>query len=116
SGAGPGGGAAGAPVPPAHPEGRSQMTVWEPAYVAVGSNLDDPRAQVRRAIEALRSLPATRLVLTSRLYGSRPFGPIAQADFVNAAVGLLTQLDSPSLLRELRAVEAALGRPERRQK
>ena len=37
-------------------------------------------------------------------------GPVEQPDFVNAAAGLLTQLDAPTLLRELKALETRLGR------
>ena len=37
-------------------------TLWFPAYVALGSNLDDPRAQVESAFSALAKLPGTRLI------------------------------------------------------
>ena len=87
------------------------MGLWRPAYVGVGSNLEDPRAQVLRAIGRLAQLPLTRVELTSPLYRSRPLGPVAQPDFVNAVVGLLTQLEAPALLAELHALEGALGRP-----
>jgi 2-amino-4-hydroxy-6-hydroxymethyldihydropteridine diphosphokinase len=83
---------------------------WVPAYVALGSNLEQPQLQVTRAFEALASLPGTRLVLRSSCYRSRPFGPVEQPDFVNAAAALLTQLDAQSLLRELKALESRLGR------
>jgi 2-amino-4-hydroxy-6-hydroxymethyldihydropteridine diphosphokinase len=89
------------------------MALWRPAYVGVGSNLEDPRAQVLRAIDRLAQLPLTRLELTSPLYRSRPLGPVVQPDFVNAVAGLLTRLDAPALLAELRTLEAALGRPAR---
>ena len=91
------------------------MVLWRPAYVGVGSNLDDPRAQVLRACERLAHLPGTRLELSSPLYRSRPLGPIAQPDFVNAVAGLLTQLEPRSLLAELRALETVLGRPPEHQ-
>jgi len=81
-----------------------------PAYVALGSNLDDPRAQVERALAALDGLPETRCVLRSSLYRSPPFGPVAQPDFVNAVAGLLTGLDPAALLEQLQALEAGLGR------
>jgi 2-amino-4-hydroxy-6-hydroxymethyldihydropteridine diphosphokinase len=88
------------------------MDLWHPAYIGVGSNLDDPRAQVLRAFEELAGLPKTRVVLTSPVYISQPFGPVKQPDFANAAVGLLTQLEPLELLEHLHKVEAALGRPE----
>jgi 2-amino-4-hydroxy-6-hydroxymethyldihydropteridine diphosphokinase len=83
---------------------------WIPAYVGLGSNLQDPPQQLRLALAALATLPATRLVCQSPLYGSRPFGPVPQPDFCNAAAGLLTQLGAPALLAELRNLEQQLGR------
>jgi len=81
-----------------------------PAYVAVGSNLDDPRAQVERAFEGLETLRETYSVLRSSLFASRPIGPVEQPDFVNAVAGLLTALDPMDLLGELQALETRLGR------
>jgi 2-amino-4-hydroxy-6-hydroxymethyldihydropteridine diphosphokinase len=89
------------------------MEIWHPAYIGVGSNLSDPRAQVLKASTRLTELPLTRVLLTSPLYRSRPLGPAAQPDFVNAVAGVLTQLDPEALLAALKALEAALGRPER---
>jgi 2-amino-4-hydroxy-6-hydroxymethyldihydropteridine diphosphokinase len=85
-------------------------TRWIPAYVALGSNLDDPRMQVDRAFAALGELPQSRLVLRSSLYRSPPFGPVAQPEFVNAVAGLLTTLDARAMLAELKALEQRLGR------
>ena len=92
------------------------MDLWHPAYIGVGSNLEDPVAQVHRAFAKLRELPRTRVVLLSPLYASKPFGPVAQGDFVNAAAGLLTQLEPRALLESLQSLEAALGRPQQRQR
>jgi 2-amino-4-hydroxy-6-hydroxymethyldihydropteridine diphosphokinase len=92
--------------------------IWAPVYIGVGSNIDDPRAQVLKAIEKLGTLPAQqfRVVLVSPLYGTKPFGPVAQPDFVNGVVGAVTQLEPLALLKELQAIEAAHGRPAERQK
>jgi len=92
------------------------MGVWRPAYIGVGSNLDDPRVQVKKAIEKLRAVRDTRVIAVSPLYGSVPFGPVKQADFVNGVVGVLTQLDAPALHSEMRAIETALGRPAQHEK
>jgi 2-amino-4-hydroxy-6-hydroxymethyldihydropteridine diphosphokinase len=83
---------------------------WLPAYVALGSNLDDPRVQVERAMHELDGLPRTRCVLRSSFYRSRPLGPVQQPDFINAVAGLLTELDPAALLAELQQLEARLGR------
>jgi 2-amino-4-hydroxy-6-hydroxymethyldihydropteridine diphosphokinase len=87
------------------------MDLWHPAYIGVGSNLEDPQAQVVRAFCGLAELPNTRVVLTSPIYTSAPFGPVKQSDFANAVVGILTQLEPLVLLKSLRALEAAQGRP-----
>jgi 2-amino-4-hydroxy-6-hydroxymethyldihydropteridine diphosphokinase len=81
-----------------------------PAYVALGSNLADPPAQLRRACVALAALAGTRLVAVSAFYRNPPLGDIPQPDFVNAVAGLLTQLGPGALLRELKAIEQAHGR------
>ena len=89
---------------------------WIPAYVGLGSNLDGPSEHIARAFEALAALPDTRLVLRSRLYGSKPFGPVVQPDFVNAAAGLLTTLALEAFFRALRALEPRLGREPPRER
>ena len=85
-------------------------SLWRPAYVAIGSNLNDPPARVREAYERLAALPATLSVRRSRLYGTRPMGPQDQPDFVNAAAGLLSQLTARELLEGLLRIEGAMGR------
>jgi 2-amino-4-hydroxy-6-hydroxymethyldihydropteridine diphosphokinase len=92
------------------------MDLWHPAYIGVGSNLADPRAQVLSAFSKLAELPLTRVILTSPIYLSQPFGPVRQPDFANAVVGLLTQLEPRALLARLRALETAQGRPEQHER
>jgi len=83
---------------------------WRPAYVALGSNLDDPARQVEAAFGQLAAIPGTRLVLRSRLWKTRPMGPQDQPDFVNAVAGMLTQLDARALLDSLSGIERRMGR------
>lgn len=83
---------------------------WWPAYVGLGSNLEDPKSQVERAFIALAELPDTRFVLKSSLYRSAPMGPQDQPDFINAAAGLLTRLSPEDLLAELQRIEREQGR------
>jgi 2-amino-4-hydroxy-6-hydroxymethyldihydropteridine diphosphokinase len=87
--------------------------LWRPAYVALGSNLEQPQRQVADAFERLAKLPDTRVELRSRLYLSRPLGPQDQPDFVNAAAGLLTHLTAHELLHALLAIEQGMGRNRR---
>ena len=90
--------------------------LWTPAYVALGSNLDEPRLQIERAFVELSRLVDCRLIVRSRLYATRPLGPQGQPDFINAAAGLLTQLDARAFLEGLHGIERSLGKqaPEER--
>lgn len=89
---------------------------WRPAYVALGSNLSDPRRQVEAAIAALAALPGARLIARSGLWRSRPMGPQDQPEFVNAVAGLLTTAEPRALLESLQSLERRLGKtaPEMR--
>jgi 2-amino-4-hydroxy-6-hydroxymethyldihydropteridine diphosphokinase len=80
------------------------------AYVGLGSNLADPRAQVERALRALAQLPRTTLVRCSRLYRSAPWGRADQPEFVNAVAELRTELSARELLEALLAIERRAGR------
>ena len=76
------------------------------AYIGIGSNLEDPRAQVLRAFDELAELPQTRVAARSSLYRTAPVGHADQPDFINAVAALDTQLPADALLRELQAIEA----------
>src|SRR5688572_27372389 len=80
------------------------------AFIALGSNLDDPPAHVRRAIADLARLPGTRVKRASALYGSAPVGYRAQPDFVNAVAEIETRLAPRPLLEALLEIEKRHGR------
>jgi 2-amino-4-hydroxy-6-hydroxymethyldihydropteridine diphosphokinase len=81
-----------------------------PAYVGVGSNLDDPVEQVRATLAELDGLPRTRVTACSSLYRTAPVGRLDQPDFVNAVARLETHLTPVELLAGLLALEAAHAR------
>ena len=82
----------------------------EDVYVGLGSNLQNPREQVRQALQELGQLPRTRLDRHSSLYRSAPLGPQDQPDYVNAVACLATELAPLPLLDALQAIEQAHGR------
>lgn len=83
---------------------------WWPAYVGLGSNVDEPVAQLERAFAELAALPETFLRARSGLYRSAPVGPAGQPDFINACALLPTRLPPQLLLERLQAIETAHGR------
>ncbi len=80
------------------------------AYIGLGSNLQDPVAQILNAKAALMQLPESRFVAISPLYRNPPFGSVPQPAFVNAVAGLDTELPGFELLAALQLIEAAQGR------
>ena len=80
-------------------------------YIGIGSNLDDPTNQVRRAFEALTGILASGCVARSPLYRTAPVGgPPGQPDYINAVAALDTGLTPVQLLMVLQALELAQGR------
>ncbi len=79
--------------------------------IALGSNCDDPRAHVERAVRDIAALPHTTVTAASGLYRTAPVGPVPQDDFCNAVVLVETGLEPLILLEKLQALERAHGRP-----
>ncbi|WP_217476414.1 2-amino-4-hydroxy-6-hydroxymethyldihydropteridine diphosphokinase [Stutzerimonas stutzeri] len=82
----------------------------ERVYIGLGSNLAEPRQQLRNALEALENIPSTRLVGVSSLYVSDPLGPSDQPRYNNAVAVLETSLTPLDLLDALQAIEQVQGR------
>jgi 2-amino-4-hydroxy-6-hydroxymethyldihydropteridine diphosphokinase len=80
------------------------------AFIGLGSNLEDPRNQLKRAFAAIGELSGTRLVAQSSLYRSAPLGYPDQPDFVNAVVKIATDLSPQALLQALLQIEHRHGR------
>lgn len=81
-------------------------------FVALGANLDDPRAAVQDAMERLMTFTRAPL-LRSSLWRSTPVDcPPGSPDFINAVVALepLPSLTPELLLAELQAIEREFGR------
>ncbi len=76
------------------------------AYIGLGSNLEDPLAQVKRAFDELAEIPQTSLLARSSIYSSHAVGP-EQPDYINAVALLDTQLAPLALLDALQAIEQA---------
>lgn len=80
------------------------------AYVALGSNLGNPRQQLLDALDQLARLPQTRLLQRSHLYRTPPWGVLQQPPFINAAAELDTGLSPHALLDAMLAIEQRAGR------
>ena len=80
------------------------------AFIALGSNLENPISQIQRAFEELKQLPGTHLISCSSLYKSAPVGRLDQPDFINAVACIETYLTPHDLLNALLGIEHDHGR------
>ena len=87
-------------------EGSFAFTI---AYIGIGANLGDARANVADAFERLQKLAGCTLMATSSLYRTAPIDSSGD-DYINAVARIATTLDAEALLRGLHALEQAHGR------
>ncbi|MFA6036782.1 MAG: 2-amino-4-hydroxy-6-hydroxymethyldihydropteridine diphosphokinase [Legionellales bacterium] len=80
------------------------------AYLALGSNLEDPVSQLKKALSHIEKISQTQILKISPFYKNPPMGPQNQDDFVNAVIELETDLDVKPLLYAFQAIEQKMGR------
>lgn len=78
------------------------------AYLSLGSNLGDRRANLRNAIGKLLNLG--NLIAVSSFYETEPVELVDQPGFLNCAVALQTTLTAEDFLPEILAIEREMGR------
>jgi 2-amino-4-hydroxy-6-hydroxymethyldihydropteridine diphosphokinase len=84
------------------------------AYIGLGSNLDNPMAQLDRAIKTLKKHDRLNAFRVSSIYGSKPVGPQDQPDYINAVASFETDLTPIALLDILQSIEQTQRRVRER--
>ena len=74
-------------------------------FIGLGSNLQDPKAQISTALLELNALASVTVLLRSGLYQSKPMGQTNQPDFMNAVAKISTSLGANDLLLALQKIE-----------
>lgn len=80
------------------------------AFLGLGSNLGDRLANLQGAVDALQGEPGVRVTASSRVWETSPVGGPPQPDYLNAVIGIETDLSARDLLDIARRVEVRLGR------
>jgi 2-amino-4-hydroxy-6-hydroxymethyldihydropteridine diphosphokinase len=80
------------------------------AFIAIGSNLGDRAANVRKAAQLTCDGAKASLVSMSSLYETDPWGITEQGAFVNAVMSVETSLAPSALLAHLKSIESVMGR------
>jgi 2-amino-4-hydroxy-6-hydroxymethyldihydropteridine diphosphokinase len=79
------------------------------AYLGLGSNLGDRRANIEKALQQLNE-NGIEVQRVSSLYRTEPVGYTEQPWFVNGVAEVLTDLMPLQLVRRCQIIERALGR------
>jgi 2-amino-4-hydroxy-6-hydroxymethyldihydropteridine diphosphokinase len=79
------------------------------ACIALGANLGDPVASVRKAMDDIAALGGITLLKRSSLYRSAPLAS-SGPDYINAVVEVASRLSAPALLSALQQIEQQAGR------
>ena len=79
------------------------------AYIALGSNLDEPRHQLLEAIRRMR-LRGLQIHSIAPFVETRPVGFAPEHLFLNSVVAVHTTATPAELLAQLQAIEREMGR------
>jgi 2-amino-4-hydroxy-6-hydroxymethyldihydropteridine diphosphokinase len=80
------------------------------AVIGIGTNMGDRGKNIKDALSALGLLPRTRVVKTSSVYETEPWGFKEQPNFYNICAEIDTSFSPHALLGALLGIEAAFGR------
>ncbi len=78
-------------------------------YLGLGSNIEPALEYLSRGLSALQAQPRISLLATSAVYHSAAIGP-QQADYLNLAILIATDLEPLALLSLCQEIESAQGR------
>ncbi len=80
------------------------------AYIGIGSNLGDKRANFKKAADLINYSPKCRIIKSSSIYETRPFGFEHESNFLNAVIKIETGYSLQDLFKFLKGIEKKLGR------
>ena len=80
------------------------------AWLSIGGNLGDRKANLKQAVEALHAEAGVRVMAASSLFETAPVGVPDQPDYLNAVLKVETAREADSLLEACHHVENFLGR------
>ena len=80
------------------------------AYIGLGSNLKDPKAQIKRALASLSNNDGAKLINVSSFYESKPLLEIPGPSYLNAVCKIETKLSAIDLLDLCQEIEESQQR------
>lgn len=80
------------------------------AVIGIGTNIGDRLQNIKNSLDSLEKLPDTKILKSSRIYETKPWGYVDQQNFYNCCILIETPFSPSALLGALLGIEAALGR------
>ena len=84
----------------------------ESIFFGIGSNLNDPKKQILKAINYIKKEPNIEFVKSSKCYLSPPMGPQDQSHYFNLVIECKSKLNPLDLLNIVKSIESIMGRVE----
>ena len=82
-------------------------------YLALGSNIGDKLHFINSAVEEVSKLKNTKVLRSSSIYKTEPWGIKTQDEFLNSVLEIESELNPEELLAKLHMIEIVLGRKNR---
>lgn len=83
-------------------------------YLGLGSNIGDKKKYIESAVSRIQEIIGTKIIRSSLLYKTEPWGIKKQDYFLNSVIEIETGLKPVELLKALKDIETAAGREKRR--
>ena len=82
----------------------------ELVYLSLGSSMGDKRKYISNALEKLGLTRGVKVLKVSDTIVTKPYGGVAENDFLNCAACVSTFLSPHALLNEIHRIESECGR------
>ncbi|MGS0763229.1 2-amino-4-hydroxy-6-hydroxymethyldihydropteridine diphosphokinase [Syntrophomonas curvata] len=79
-------------------------------YIGLGSNIGDKKGRLEQARGMIAGIGDVKIIQTSSLYLTSPWGNPDQEDFINQVIKVSTGLPAGDLLDRLQQIEIKMGR------
>ena len=79
-------------------------------FIGLGSNLGNRKENINKAIELLKNTKGIKIIKTSSIIETEPYGKTDQPNFLNCVIEINTEINPEHLLEICNKIENELGR------
>lgn len=78
--------------------------------LSLGTNQGQKTANIKKALALITELESTKVILSSKIVETEPYGFSCQSRFLNCIIEIMTSLSPLTLLTETKKIEQEMGR------